>query len=201
MILARVTDFFPAWRYLQLYTGFARDDGNEGYSCTTINPHHQEVLGLRKQSHLRRRRLRHLPRNGSSTLDRHPSHIGPEVNILLSKYVDILRVASVFPISTSKPSKPTDIEHIMFRMVRMCSFWQWMANRANHECVWKINYRVTKVVRTKVGCWIDYDLGHSTACQILPRQMGVWQNGWVCGQDGGKYQIKIRGLLYKKIRL
>ena len=32
--------------------------------------------------------------------------------------------------------------------------------------------------------WVDYDLGHSTACQVLLRQIWVWQNGWVTGQDG-----------------
>ena len=24
--------------------------------------------------------------------------------------------------------------------------------------------------------WVDYDLGHSTVCQVLFRQNGVWQN-------------------------
>ena len=37
--------------------------------------------------------------------------------------------------------------------------------------------------------WVDF--GHSTACKVLPRQMGVWQNGWLTGQDGGTSQIKV----------
>ena len=24
--------------------------------------------------------------------------------------------------------------------------------------------------------WVDYDFGNSTVCQVLPRQMGVWQH-------------------------
>ena len=39
--------------------------------------------------------------------------------------------------------------------------------------------------------WVDYDFGNSTVCQVLPRQMGVWQNGWVTGQEGGTSQIKV----------
>ena len=35
--------------------------------------------------------------------------------------------------------------------------------------------------------WVDYEFGHSTACQGLPRHMGVWQNDWLGGQDGGTY--------------
>ena len=47
-------------------------------------------------------------------------------------------------------------------------------------------YRVTMVV-VDMG-WVDYEFGHSTACQVLPRHIGVWQNAWLGGQDGRTYR-------------
>ena len=46
------------------------------------------------------------------------------------------------------------------------------------------NYRVTMVVGD-MG-WVDYDFGHSTVCQVLPRQMGFGRIILVIGHDGGK---------------
>ena len=45
-------------------------------------------------------------------------------------------------------------------------------------------YSVTKVVGD-MG-WVDYDFGHSTVCQVLPRQMGFGRIILVIGHDGGK---------------
>ena len=36
-----------------------------------------------------------------------------------------------------------------------------------------LRYRLTMVFRD-MG-WVDYDFSHSTVCQVLLRQMGVWQ--------------------------
>ena len=38
----------------------------------------------------------------------------------------------------------------------------------------RLTYRETMVVGD-MG-WVDYNFGHSNVCQVLPRQMGVWQN-------------------------
>ena len=40
--------------------------------------------------------------------------------------------------------------------------------------VMSVLYRVTLVV-ADLG-WVDYDFGHSTVCQVLLGQTGIWQN-------------------------
>ena len=39
--------------------------------------------------------------------------------------------------------------------------------------------------------WMTMILVIKLSYQVLPRHMGVWQNAWLSGQDGGTYQIKV----------